>query len=81
VAVSVAVAVAVAVAESVAVAVAVAVSVAVDVEVAVGAAPNAVPLRLTDCDAVVPSSLTMSLPGSIVPLVLLSVEGLNVTDT
>ena len=81
VAVSVAVAVMVAVAVAVGVAVSVAVAVAVAVAVTVGTAPNAVPLRLTDWDAVLPSSVTVSFPVCAVPAGLVSVVGLKVTDT
>ncbi len=84
VAVLVAVAVAVAVAVSVAVAVGVAVSVAVAVvavAVAVGTVPKATPLRVTDCDAVLPSSVTVNFPISVVPVALVSVVGLKVTET
>ena len=59
----------------------VAVSVAVAVAVAVGTAPNAVPLRVTDCDVVLPSSVTVNFPISVVPVALVSVVGLNVTET
>src|ERR1019366_6894916 len=79
--VAVSVAVVVAVAVGVLVAVAVDVGVAVAGGVGVGGAPNAVPLKLTVWNAVLPSSVTVSFPVSVVPAGLLSVVGLNVTDT
>jgi hypothetical protein len=53
----------------------------VGVLVGVGAAPYAVPLKLTVWAEVLPLSVIVSLPVSVVPLVLLSVVGLNVIDT
>jgi hypothetical protein len=79
--VAVAVLVAVAVEVSVAVAVAVGVAVAVAVAVGVGTAPNAIPLKFTVWDAVLPSSAIVSFPVSTVPAGLVSVVGLNVKDT
>jgi hypothetical protein len=91
VAVTVAVAVAVAVGVppvAVALAVGVALKVAVGVgpvAVAVGVglatAPNAIPVRLTFCVDTWPLSVKVSFPVSVVPLELLSVVGLNVTET
>jgi hypothetical protein len=79
--VAVAVAVAVKVAVAVAVTVGVGVAVSVAVAVAVGTVPKATPLRVTDCDAVLPSSVTVNFPISVVPVALVSVVGLKVTET
>jgi hypothetical protein len=67
----------------VALVVGVAVTVGVPVAVAVGVAvlPNAIPVRLTFCVGERPLSVNVSVPVSVVPLALLSVVGLNVTET
>jgi hypothetical protein len=83
VAVSVAVAVAVAVSVAVAVEVGVAVAAAVDVAVAVGdgVVLNEIPVRLTVCVVFFALSSKVSFPVSVVPLGVLAVVGLNVTET
>lgn len=76
-------AVAVGVAELVAVGVApvaVALGVGVLLGVAVAAVPNATPVRLTVCVGVCPLSVNVNFPVSVVPLGVLSVVGLNVTE-
>ena len=82
--VDVGLAVAVEVAELVAVGVApvaVALGVGVLLGVAVAAVPNATPVRLTVCVGFCPLSVNVSVPVSVVPLGVLSVVGLKVTDT
>ena len=81
VAVAVAVGVSVAVAVGVAVAVSVAVCVLVAVGVAVATAPVAMPTREADWVLRCASSVNVSFPVSLVPAGLLSVTGLNVTET
>ena len=53
----------------------------VGVLVGIGAVPYAVPLKFTVWAAVLPLSVMVSLPVSVVPPVLLSVVGLKVTNT
>jgi len=61
--------------------VAVALGVGVLLGVAVAAVPNAIPVRVTLCVGVRPLSVNFNVPVSVVPLGVLSVVGLNVTET